>query len=61
MDEKALDKSMLRAEDVEKVSGGSGAWERMFCPKCKKNRTMNVDAYGNYTCIICRTKYSLNK
>ena len=58
MEEKTLEKVTLRDEDAEKVSGGNGAWVRMFCRKCGKNRTMNVDAYGNYTCIICRTKYT---
>ncbi len=46
------------------VSGGKGktdAWVRQYCPNCGKPRTMNMDAYGNYVCLVCHKKYVVPK
>ena len=57
----------LAEEDLEAVSGGKSkspsqtqqAWKRLYCPHCGKDRTMNADVFGNYTCIFCHKQPSL--
>ena len=57
----------LPDESMEAVSGGAaksgdaakaGAWVKRYCPNCGKPRTMNMDAYGNYVCLVCHKKFT---
>ena len=59
-----MDGHALADEEMYSVSGGAGktdAWVRQLCPNCGKIRTMNMDAYGNYVCIVCHKKFTLKK